>query len=176
MFIRAELTFDARTFRHALGRFPTGVCVLTSVVEGVPLGMTVSSFNSLSLNPPLVLFSIGGHAGSLRYWTKAEGYALNVLAESQREMSERFARPTSNKWEGTSYSSGLFGAPRIARHRRLVRMCRRKRPGGRRSFVIHWRSKALLLLRRSSPSRVPRRAVRQTSLLAIFEHRHAARL
>lgn len=111
MFIRAESTFDARTFRHALGRFPTGVCVLTSVVEGVPLGMTVSSFNSLSLNPPLVLFSIGGHAGSLRYWTKAEGYALNVLAESQREMSERFARPTSNKWEGTSYSSGLFGAP-----------------------------------------------------------------
>jgi flavin reductase (DIM6/NTAB) family NADH-FMN oxidoreductase RutF len=111
MFIRAESTFDTGTFRQALGRFPTGVCVLTSVVEGVPLGMTVSSFNSLSLNPPLVLFSIDGRAGSLRSWAKAEGYALNVLAESQREVSERFAKSRSNRWEGTSYANGLFGAP-----------------------------------------------------------------
>jgi len=111
MLVRAEPAFDAATFRQALGRFPTGVCILTSVVEGVPLGMTVSSFNSLSLDPPLVLFSIDGRAASLRSWTKAEGYALNVLAEGQREVSERFAKPRSNKWEGTSYAHGLFGAP-----------------------------------------------------------------
>ena len=111
MCIRAESVSDAATFRQALAQFPTGVCVLTSVVEGVRLGMTVSSFNSLSLSPPLVLFSIDGRAASLRSWAKAEGYALNVLAESQREMSERFAKPRANKWEGTSYANGLFGAP-----------------------------------------------------------------
>jgi flavin reductase (DIM6/NTAB) family NADH-FMN oxidoreductase RutF len=73
--------------------------------------MTLSSFNSLSLDPPLVLFSIDGRAASLRSWAKADGYALNVLAEGQRELSERFAKPHSKKWEETTYATGLFGAP-----------------------------------------------------------------
>lgn len=109
--IKATAAFNATTFRQALGQFPTGICVLTSVVEGVLLGMTASSFNSLSLNPPLVLFSIDGHAASLPLWLKAHGYALNVLAERQTEMSERFANPCSNKWKGMRYAIGLFGAP-----------------------------------------------------------------
>lgn len=107
----SEIFFDTGTFRQALGRFPTGVCVLTSVVDGVPLGMTVNSFNSLSLDPPLVLFAIDERSASLSAWSKAEGYALNVLSEGQRETSERFARQRSKKWEGTRYVSGLFGAP-----------------------------------------------------------------
>jgi flavin reductase (DIM6/NTAB) family NADH-FMN oxidoreductase RutF len=101
-----EPAFDTRAFRQALGHFPTGVCVVTAVIDSVPLGMTVSSFNSLSLDPPLVLFSIDRRAASLPLWERAKGYALNVLAENQREISERFAKPVSNKWEGVAYAIG----------------------------------------------------------------------
>ncbi len=73
--------------------------------------MTVSSFNSLSLAPPLVLFSVDAGAASLPLWRRAEGYAVNVLAENQKDMSDRFARSGANKWEGTTYEEGLFGAP-----------------------------------------------------------------
>jgi flavin reductase (DIM6/NTAB) family NADH-FMN oxidoreductase RutF len=109
--IGSDTRFDAGTFRQALARFPTGVCVLTAMLEGVPFGMTISSFNSLSLDPPLVLFSIDASSASIGFWSKAEGYALNVLAESQTELSERFARSRSNKWEGAKFTFGLFGAP-----------------------------------------------------------------
>ena len=111
MSIRMEPAFDTRAFRQALGHFPTGVCVATAVVDSVPLGMTVTSFNSLSLDPPLVLFSIDRRAASLPLWERAKGYALNVLAENQREISERFAKPVSNKWEGVAYAIGPLGAP-----------------------------------------------------------------
>jgi flavin reductase (DIM6/NTAB) family NADH-FMN oxidoreductase RutF len=111
MTVRAEMAFDTRAFRQALGHFPTGVCVVASVVEGVALGMTISSFNSLSLDPPLILFSIDGRAPSLPRWESATGYAVNVLAENQKDVSDRFARSGSRKWEGMSYSAGLFDAP-----------------------------------------------------------------
>ncbi len=114
MTVRVEPAFDTRAFRQALGQFPTGVCVVTCVVEGVALGMTVSSFNSLSLDPPLVLFSIDRRAASLPLWERAEGYAVNVLAENQKDVSDRFATPLSKKWEGASYAPGLFGAPLLS--------------------------------------------------------------
>jgi flavin reductase (DIM6/NTAB) family NADH-FMN oxidoreductase RutF len=111
MTVRAEPAFDMRAFRQALGHFPTGVCVVTSLVEGITLGTTVSSFNSLSLDPPLILFSIDRRAPSLPTWERAKGYAVNVLAENQKDVSDRFARPRSRTWEGMSYSVGLFDAP-----------------------------------------------------------------
>jgi flavin reductase (DIM6/NTAB) family NADH-FMN oxidoreductase RutF len=80
MTIRMEPAFDLRTFRRALGHFPTGVCVVTSQVDMVRTGMTISSFNSLSLEPPLVLFSVDGKAASLSLLQRSEGYAINVLA------------------------------------------------------------------------------------------------
>jgi flavin reductase (DIM6/NTAB) family NADH-FMN oxidoreductase RutF len=106
-----EPAFDGIAFRRALGHFPTGVCIVTSKVEDALIGMTVSSFNSLSLNPPLVLFSVDAGAASLPLWRTAEGYAINVLAENQKDVSDRFARSGTKKWEGTSYADGLFGAP-----------------------------------------------------------------
>jgi flavin reductase (DIM6/NTAB) family NADH-FMN oxidoreductase RutF len=111
MTIRMEPAFDLRSFRRALGHFPTGVCVVTSQVDTVLVGMTISSFNSLSLVPPLVLFSIDGKAVSLSLLQKAEGYAINMLAENQKDLSDRFAKSGSNKWEGITYASGLFGVP-----------------------------------------------------------------
>jgi len=107
----ADRSFDTRGFRQALGRFPTGVCVVTSTAVGHRLGMTLSSFNSLSLDPPLVLFSIDRAAVSLHLWALAEGYAINVLSENQKDLSNRFARSLSNKWEGINYALGAFEAP-----------------------------------------------------------------
>jgi flavin reductase (DIM6/NTAB) family NADH-FMN oxidoreductase RutF len=111
MTVTMEPAFDLRSFRRALGHFPTGVCVVTSQVDAVLVGMTISSFNSLSLEPPLVLFSIEGRGTGLPLWKRAKGYAINVLAENQKDLSDRFAKSGSNKWEGTTYASGLFGAP-----------------------------------------------------------------
>jgi flavin reductase (DIM6/NTAB) family NADH-FMN oxidoreductase RutF len=73
--------------------------------------MTVNSFNSLSLEPPLILFSLDGRTTGLPLWRKAKGYAVNMLAENQKDLSDRFAKSGSNKWEGTTYAEGLFGAP-----------------------------------------------------------------
>ncbi|MFZ5676911.1 MAG: flavin reductase family protein [Pseudomonadota bacterium] len=106
-----ETAFDTRAFRHALGQFPTGVCIVTTKVDGRPLGMTISSFNSLSLAPPLILFSIDRKAASLPLWERAEACDVNVLAENQKELSNRFAHSLANKWEATGYSDGYMGVP-----------------------------------------------------------------
>lgn len=101
---------DPMALRKALGQFPTGVCVVTTRVDDEPLGMTMSSFNALSLDPALVLFSIDRRARGLPLWERAEAYAIHALAESQQELSNRFARPGA-KWEGIDHSLGYGGAP-----------------------------------------------------------------
>lgn len=103
--------FDILDFRRCLGQFPTGVCVITGRVDDELLGMTVSSFNTLSLEPPLVLFSIGRNARSLEQWRAADTLAINVLSESQTELSNRFAGSRGNKWEGVTWRPGGNGAP-----------------------------------------------------------------
>lgn len=109
---------EVREFRNALGQFPTGVCVVTAHSPGLPdqklsedLGMTISSFNSLSLAPPLIVFSIDKRAYSLRAWQDAKGYAVNILAQNQQDISNRFARPLSNKWQGLDFDRGFAQAP-----------------------------------------------------------------
>ena len=84
---------DLREFRNALGMFVTGVTVVTTTsADGGPVGVTVSSFNSVSLDPPLILFSVGHDSASLASLREASGYAVNVLAADQVEISNRFAR------------------------------------------------------------------------------------
>ncbi len=109
-----DVPTDEKAFRTCLGQFPTGVCIVTANVGGELAGMTISSFNSLSLDPPLVLFSIGRKARSLALWERAEALAINMLSESQQALSNRFARPGGNKWEGLQFSRGLGGAPLLA--------------------------------------------------------------
>ena len=102
---------DSHKLRGALGQFPTGVCIVTATVTGEQIGMTISSFNTLSLQPPLVLFSIARRAMSLPLWEKAKGYAVNVLSEKQRDLSNRFAKSLGRKWQGITFGQGLAGAP-----------------------------------------------------------------
>ncbi|BDB26572.1 hypothetical protein Tamer19_57160 [Cupriavidus sp. TA19] len=93
-----------RRFRNALAMFATGVAVITAPRAGeVPVGITVASFNSVSLDPPLVLFSVDRRCLSLADLCSAPRYAVNVLAEAQQDISNRFARANSGKWEGIDF-------------------------------------------------------------------------
>jgi flavin reductase (DIM6/NTAB) family NADH-FMN oxidoreductase RutF len=106
------VTFDAQRLRNALGQFPTGVTIITTVTSGDErLGMTVSSFNSLSLDPPLILFSIHRRAHSFPAWQQVTRYAVNILSESQEELSNRFATSKGDKWAGLTTRSGKTGVP-----------------------------------------------------------------
>jgi flavin reductase (DIM6/NTAB) family NADH-FMN oxidoreductase RutF len=105
---------EIREFRRALGQFATGVAIISAPgPDGEPVGMTVSSFNSVSLAPPLVLFSVARTAGSLPALRQAPGYAVNVLSEDQEQLSNRFARPRTDKWADVSHSAGVVSAPVI---------------------------------------------------------------
>ena len=93
--------FDPRALRDALGLFPTGVAIITATTaSGERLGATVSSFNSVSLDPPLILFSLARTAKSIAAWETIRSFAVNVLGENQSELSTRFAKALSDKWEG----------------------------------------------------------------------------
>ena len=96
-----DLPFTPRELRDALGLFPTGVAVITATAEnGEKLGATVSSFNSVSLDPPLVLFSLGRNANSIKAWERCRHFAVNVLGENQSQVSTRFAKAMTDKWDG----------------------------------------------------------------------------
>jgi flavin reductase (DIM6/NTAB) family NADH-FMN oxidoreductase RutF len=87
---------DSQHFRTALGRFATGVTVLTTEnAEGQPIGLTVSSFNSVSLNPPLVVWSLSLTSSSRPVFETAERYVVNVLSARQIDLAKHFARGTA---------------------------------------------------------------------------------
>ena len=104
-----------RAFRQALGEFATGVAIVTARGKGSELvGMTMSSFNSVSIDPPLVLFSVDRKARSLPAMIEAKGFAVNVLAREQEAISNQFARALANKWEQVKTSVGHAEAPLIS--------------------------------------------------------------
>ena len=105
---------DARDFRAALGAFPTGVCLVTTVgPDGRRAGMTANSFSSVSLDPPMVLWSLARSASSAPVVRDAEYFAINVLAAEDATLSSHFARPGADKfaaWE-ERFQPGLGGVP-----------------------------------------------------------------
>lgn len=108
------MTVDPRTFREALGRFASGVCVATTVgEEGRPAGVTISAFASLSLEPPLVLFCIGKRSANLSAWLTGRYFSINVLREDQAALSETFAAQNHEKFAGVAGSLGGNGCFRI---------------------------------------------------------------
>jgi flavin reductase (DIM6/NTAB) family NADH-FMN oxidoreductase RutF len=103
--------FDTDYFRHALGQFATGITVLISQdPERVLHGLTVSSFNSVSLDPPLVLWSLANTARSMPVFAAASHYIVNVLAEHQLELALRFSRP-GNRFDSLEYDRSRTGLP-----------------------------------------------------------------
>lgn len=106
---------DAARFRKALGRFATGVTVITTRTEDGKLeGVTSNSFASVSLDPPLVLWSLRRQAPSLPSFVAAGRFAVNILAATQVALSRHFATPSANKFEGVAHEAGPHGCPLLA--------------------------------------------------------------
>ena len=104
--------FSPRDFRAALGMFATGVTIVTArTASGELAGLTASSFNSVSLDPPLVLWSLGRAAGSMAAFSNGQHYAINVLATDQQALAERFAARDVDRWQGVDFVEGVSGAP-----------------------------------------------------------------
>ena len=108
-----ETTFDKSAFRLALGNFATGVTIVTASDEAEQwVGVTANSFNSVSLEPPLILWSLDRSAWSLPTFEQADHFVVNVLAEHQLDISNRFARQGEpNKFHGVPIYMGVGNTP-----------------------------------------------------------------
>src|SRR5450631_2290414 len=112
------VTVDARSFRQSLATFPTGVCLVTTVSgEGKREGMTINSFASVSLEPPLILWSIRDEARSADAFISSRHFILSVLAASQQPLAMHFARPSTDKFLtcDQDFDIGIGGCPRLRR-------------------------------------------------------------
>ena len=109
------MTVAPRSFRDALARFASGVCVITATdAGGLPIGITISAFTSLSLEPPLVLFCIGMNSANLPAWIAAQRFSVNVLSAGQEALSDSFASARDNKFAGVPGTTGDNGCFQIA--------------------------------------------------------------
>lgn len=105
---------DPAAFRDALGCFATGVTVMTTRSEdGEPTGLTVNSFNSVSLDPPLVIWSLKLNAKCLPAFRSRRAFAVNILSSGQKDICLSFATSNSDKFAGVEWTPGLFGVPLI---------------------------------------------------------------
>lgn len=105
------VTITQDEFRRVLGHFASGVTVVTTRYQDVLYGITVSSFTSLSLLPPLVLICISQKVASHPALLGAGSFAVNILPQDGERLSRHFASPEVNKFKGIAYHSGLTGAP-----------------------------------------------------------------
>ncbi|MFO1111777.1 MAG: flavin reductase family protein [Bradyrhizobium sp.] len=106
---------DPRDFRNALGTFGTGVTIVTAMAaDGKPYGVTCNSFASVSLNPPLVLWSLGMFSQGLTIFQDASHFTVNVLGVSQQALALQFAKSAGDKFAGVEWKPGLGNAPVIA--------------------------------------------------------------
>ena len=114
--LRANLpTFSSAQFRTALGMFATGVTIVTArTQEGELVGLTANSFNSVSLDPPLVLWSLSRAAASLPAFQAGSHYAINVLGADQQALALRFASKNIDRFADVAFVDGAGGAPILA--------------------------------------------------------------
>jgi flavin reductase (DIM6/NTAB) family NADH-FMN oxidoreductase RutF len=104
--------FSAHEFRQALGMFATGVTIVTArAPDGSLVGLTANSFNSVSLSPPLVLWSLARNAGSLAAFSAGSHYAINILSADQQALARQFAAKDIDRYAGVAFSAGSGGAP-----------------------------------------------------------------
>lgn len=106
--------FDPRALRDAFGCFMTGVTVVTSMSkDGKPLGFTANSFSSVSLDPALLLVSIAKSSRNFAHFSQAEGFAIYVLSEGQKDVSGTFAKPVEDRFATVAWRTGAAGSPII---------------------------------------------------------------
>ncbi|MDA9437613.1 nitrilotriacetate monooxygenase [Bradyrhizobium sp. CCBAU 51745] len=106
---------DPRDFRNALGTYGTGVTIITATAaDGKPYGITCNSFASVSLNPPLILWSLGVYSSSLTVFQNASHFTVHVLGTSQQALANKFAKSSEDKFAGVNWTPGLGNAPVLA--------------------------------------------------------------
>jgi flavin reductase (DIM6/NTAB) family NADH-FMN oxidoreductase RutF len=106
------VTFDSRQFRSALGGFPTGVAVVTARADdGKPIGITINSFSSVSLDPPLVLWSLAKGSPNLPHFAIGRRHIIHVLADHQDALAERFASRVPDKFSGLPHETSQDNIP-----------------------------------------------------------------
>lgn len=103
---------DSRALRNALGRFATGVAIVTAIdPDGQPIGLTVNSFSAVSLDPALVLWCLDNGSHSLEAFRRASHHAINILSVDQRDLSNRFATWPADRFAGLGWQAGINGVP-----------------------------------------------------------------
>ncbi|AMP12761.1 flavin reductase [Collimonas pratensis] len=113
--VTAERTFDQREFRHALSTFTTGVTIITACCgQGKPVGVTANSFNSVSLDPPLVLWSLSRSSSSLLAFEEAKHWAVHILSHDQDALATRFSKRGHDKFADIEIESGVGGVPLLS--------------------------------------------------------------
>ena len=112
---RPRAAVTSEEFRRACGRFATGITIASVVdAKGVPHGLTVSSFTSVSLDPPLILICLGHAVSAIHHFRAASHFGINILAEGQRALSAHFARKGHDRFEGVAWQAGPTGVPLLA--------------------------------------------------------------
>jgi flavin reductase (DIM6/NTAB) family NADH-FMN oxidoreductase RutF len=107
--------FSATEFRNALGMFATGVTIVTARAhDGSLVGLTANSFNSVSMSPPLVLWSLARSAGSMAAFSTGSHYAINILSAGQQDLARRFASREPDRFRHVEFVPGVGGAPLLA--------------------------------------------------------------
>ncbi|WP_241069614.1 flavin reductase family protein [Achromobacter insuavis] len=101
-------------FREALGHYASGITVVTTHIDGEPIGFTCQSFHSVSMSPPLVSFSVMSNSASYPKIRQAGRFAVNILSDAQVEVSNQFARRGTDKWLGIDWQGSPLGNPLIA--------------------------------------------------------------
>jgi len=108
----SDTTIATRPLRNALGRFATGVAIVTALdPDGRPIGLTINSFSAVSLDPALVLWCLDNGSHSLEAFRRASHHAINILAADQIDLSNRFATWPADRFVGLSWQPGAGGAP-----------------------------------------------------------------
>ena len=103
---------DTRALRNALGRFATGIAIVTAIdPDGHPIGLTVNSFSAVSLQPALVLWCLDNGSHNLEAFRKASHHAINILSADQQDLSNRFATWPADRFVGLPWQPGAGGAP-----------------------------------------------------------------
>ncbi len=105
------MNIDARDLRDALGRFATGVCIITTIESQKPIGMTVNSFASVSLDPPLVLWSLQNNSDVYEAFATPKHFAINILSKEQQGHANLYARKGDHLLETSHYRVGKYGSP-----------------------------------------------------------------
>ena len=107
-----ETELSARELRDTLGCFPTGVAIATTIgTDGQPVGLTINSFNSVSMDPALILWSLCNNAPSFEAFKTHGAFAINILSSEQQDVCTQFARPAEDKFAGIAWYAGHKGIP-----------------------------------------------------------------